>query len=196
MKKLNVLLLLVGTIFLLTPKASNAENVDANDLNNKNIGDFISRSNDPNLLREAMNSDSVKNPKTCDMKSDEALVCEVVLCNPLGLITSESRSDCLKTNRRFAIYLAKLGPWDKPPKCKMRDKDCNKTGKAKSANIDVDFCDELDNFDERNTCRNTLGYPLLNPNPNPEPPTYPRPPIDPCRDDFRKNIIDCDRKEF
>lgn len=172
MKKLHLLILLIGGLLCLMPS--------------------IAKADDYEVFRQQ--ASKTKIPEGCPMKSDEALVCEVVLCNPLGLVISESRSECMKTNRKFAIYLAKLGFWDKPPKCKMRDKDCNKTGKAKSANIDVDFCDELDNFDERNTCRNTLGYPLLNP--NPLPPTYPRPPIDPCRDDFRKNIIDCDRKEF
>ena len=76
----------------------------------------------------------------CDIPSDEALVCEVVLCNPLGLAISESRSKCMQVNRRFAIYLAKLGFWDKPPKCKMRDKNCKKTGE-KIVKKDISFCD-------------------------------------------------------
>lgn len=172
MKKIHLLAMLLGLVFLFLPNHSFASDYD--------------------VLRQQASRTEI--PEGCPMKSDEALVCEVVLCNPLGLVISESRSECMKTNRRFAIYLATLGFWDKPPKCKMRDKDCNKTGKAKSASIDVDFCDELENFDERNTCRNTLGYPVLDP--NPQPPTYPRPPIDPCRDDFRHNVVDCNRKEF
>ena len=154
----------------------------------------IVKANDFDLLQQAKNSESVTNPETCPMKSDEALVCEVVLCNPLGLVISESRSECLKTNRRFAIYLATLGFWDKPPKCKMRDKNCNKTGKASSANIDVEFCDELDDFEERNICRSTLDYPLITPPvTNPRPPN--RPPIieDPC--DGHRNLQEvCNRK--
>ncbi|CAN0490737.1 unnamed protein product, partial [Scytosiphon promiscuus] len=76
----------------------------------------------------------------CPMPSDEQLVCEVVLCNPIGLTISESRSECLAVNRRFAIYLATLGPFRDPPRCKMRDQQCRVTGRASNATIDASFC--------------------------------------------------------
>lgn len=96
-------------------------------------------------------------PEGCPMSSAEELVCEVVLCNPIGLAIAESRSECLEVNRRFTIYLATLGFWSKPPKCKMRDKNCNKVGKASNAEIDPSYCDDLDNEDEKNSCKAALG---------------------------------------
>lgn len=99
----------------------------------------------------------------CPVPSDEKLVCEVVLCNPLGIVISESRSECLQVNRRFAIYLATLGFWDKPPKCKLRDKNCNKVGNASSAEIDPQYCDELGSEAEQDACRMALGAPPSNP---------------------------------
>lgn len=74
------------------------------------------------------------------MASDEQLVCKVVLCNPLGLISPDARPDCLQVNKDFAIYLATLGFWDKPPKCKMRDMQCNKTGTAKKGVVAESPC--------------------------------------------------------
>lgn len=76
----------------------------------------------------------------CPMSSEENLVCSVVLCNPIGLAINESRNDCLKVNRDFAIYLATLGFWDHPPKCKMRDMNCNKVGTAKKGVVAPSVC--------------------------------------------------------
>ncbi len=101
----------------------------------------------------------------CDIPSDEALVCEVVLCNPLGLAISESRSKCIQINRRFAVYLATLGFWSNPPTCKMRDKSCNQTGE-KIVEKDVSFC-EFGSPSEREACLRAL-----------------RPPRDDCNDDW------------
>ena len=95
--------------------------------------------------------------QACDIPSDEKLVCEVVLCNPVGLAISESRSECLAVNRRFAIYLATLGFWDSPPKCKFRDQSCNSIGRADDAPVDASFCNELDTEDEKNSCLAAIG---------------------------------------
>lgn len=152
------------------------------------------KANDFDILQQARNSERVKNPETCPMESDEALVCEIVMCNPVGLAIAESRSECLQKNRKFAIYLAKLGFWDKPPKCKMRDKNCNEVGQASNASIDVEYCDELGSLEEKNICRSRLDYPLITPpSINPMPPN--RPPIieDPCAG-YRNSQEPCNRK--
>ena len=94
--------------------------------------------------------------QSCPMPSDEKLVCSVIMCVP-GLLISESRPKCLQINRRFAIYLATLGFWKKPPSCKMRDLNCNVIGKAKSASIDVSFCNGLSTSAEQNACKAALG---------------------------------------
>lgn len=79
-------------------------------------------------------------PGGCPMDSDEQLVCKVVLCNPMGLVSPDARNDCIQVNREFAIYLATLGFWDKPPKCKLRDMQCNKTGNAKRGQVTESPC--------------------------------------------------------
>jgi len=97
------------------------------------------------------------NQQGCPISGAETLVCEVILCNPIGLVISESRSECLDVNRRFAWYLATLGFWSKPPKCKMRDKNCNKVGTATDATIDPSYCDSLSSETEQNACKAALG---------------------------------------
>jgi len=98
-------------------------------------------------------------PQGCPIPSDEKLVCSVIMCVP-GLLISESRSKCIQINRKFAIYLATLGFWSKPPKCKMRDLNCESTGNASSAEIDASYCDELETEAEQNSCRAALGEPV------------------------------------
>jgi hypothetical protein len=85
------------------------------------------------------NSAFAGEPEGCPIKRDEELVCSMLLCS-VGLLIDESRPKCLKIQREYAIYLATLGFWDKPPKCKSRDMDCNKTGKASKAPIPPDIC--------------------------------------------------------
>lgn len=80
----------------------------------------------------------------CKVSSAEKLVCEVLLCNPLGLIDKEARPKCLDVNMKFGIYLSTLGFWGKPPKCYGRDPLCNKTGKAQKATSLEKICDGLD----------------------------------------------------
>lgn len=83
------------------------------------------------------------NKNSCDISSDETLICEALMCNPIGLAINESRSECLKVNRRLAWYLATLGFWEDPPKCMSRDSSCNKTGRAtrEDGSSDIDFPD-------------------------------------------------------
>lgn len=80
----------------------------------------------------------------CPMNDDEKLVCSVVLCNPIGLLKDESRSECIKVNKQFAKYLATLGFWKKPPKCKMRDMSCGEVGTAKKGVVDEGICTDPD----------------------------------------------------
>lgn len=91
------------------------------------------------------------NPNGCPVPSDEKLVCAVVMCD-FGLIMGEWSSECTQYKRDFAIYLATLGPFDRPPKCKMRDENCNKTGKAKKAAVDEKFCTSLSTPEAVNAC--------------------------------------------
>ena len=92
----------------------------------------------------------------CPMGSAETLVCEMVLCS-IGLAIAESRPKCLKVSRKFAIYLATLGFWSKPPSCKTRDMNCNKVGKGRKASIDPKFCRELKTEKEKEVCLGSLG---------------------------------------
>lgn len=92
-------------------------------------------------------------PQSCPVSSAETLVCSVVICNPIGLAIAKSRSECLTVNRKFAIYLATLGFWSKPPSCKSRDKNCNKTGKASKAQISTSECSQLSTSYEQESCR-------------------------------------------
>jgi len=100
---------------------------------------------------------SNQNQQGCPVSGAETLVCSVILCNPIGLAINKSRSKCLDVNRRFAWYLATLGFWSKPPKCQMRDKSCNKVGKATDAQIDPSYCDSLGTEAEQNACKAALG---------------------------------------
>jgi len=96
----------------------------------------------------------------CPMASDEELVCEVLICNPIGLSLPESREECLDVNRRFAIYLATLGFWEDPPKCKFRDGQCNVVGEANNAPvIPTSFCDDLADPAERQSCLDRMEQP-------------------------------------
>ena len=94
--------------------------------------------------------------QSCPMPSDEKLVCAVVMCVP-GLLISESRPKCLAINKKFAVYLATLGFWKKPPNCKMRDLNCTIIGEAKTPNVDVSFCNALSLVTEQNSCKAALG---------------------------------------
>jgi hypothetical protein len=94
--------------------------------------------------------------KECPMGSAETLVCEVVLCS-VGLAIAESRPKCLKVTKKFSIYLATLGFWSKPPSCRSRDQNCNTTGKAKKAEIDINACEALPSETEINSCKAGAG---------------------------------------
>ena len=74
------------------------------------------------------------NKSGCPISSEEKLACGVVLCNPVGLAISESRSECLEINRKWALYLATLKPWESPARCKSRDMNCAKRGIIKEVN--------------------------------------------------------------
>jgi hypothetical protein len=92
------------------------------------------------------------NKSGCPMSSDEKLACGVVLCNPLGLVISESRSECLDINKKWAIYLATLGPFDSPVRCRSRDMSCTKRGVIKEVNYD--YCSRSFSGDDWEFCIN------------------------------------------
>ncbi|MEW5250894.1 hypothetical protein [Microbulbifer discodermiae] len=77
----------------------------------------------------------------CDVKKDEQLVCEALMCT-IGIAIPASHSECLKVQTEFAIYLATLGFWENPPKCKNRDMNCQVTGKA-NANVSPSTCNAV-----------------------------------------------------
>jgi hypothetical protein len=108
------------------------------------------------LASTSVLADRVPGMDHCNIKSDEELVCSVVMCS-VGLAISESRDECLKVNRDFAIYLATLGFWDKPPKCRMRDESCKKVGKATTASLSPEQCVELPTEDKQSACLAALG---------------------------------------
>jgi hypothetical protein len=92
----------------------------------------------------------------CPIGKAETLVCSVIMCGP-GLLIAESRPKCLKINRKFAMYLATLGFWSKPPSCKSRDANCNVTGKA-TAKVDPSSCEALDDPNDIATCLAAGGF--------------------------------------
>ncbi len=79
--------------------------------------------------------------KECPIGKAETLVCSAIMCS-VGILIAESRPKCIQVNRKFAIYLATLGFWSKPPSCKSRDENCNVTGKA-TAKVDPKSCEAL-----------------------------------------------------
>ncbi|MDP5209853.1 hypothetical protein [Microbulbifer sp. 2205BS26-8] len=86
----------------------------------------------------------VGSASACDIDSDEQLVCEALMCS-VGIFIPASHSECVKVQRDFAIYLATLGFWEDPPKCKNRDMNCQSTGNAntRSANLPAATCNNL-----------------------------------------------------
>ena len=74
------------------------------------------------------------NKSGCPVSSEEKLACGVLLCNPVGLAISESRSECLDINKKWALYLATLKPWDSPARCRSRDMSCAQRGVIKEVN--------------------------------------------------------------
>ena len=65
----------------------------------------------------------------CQIRSKELLMCEALMCS-IGILIAESRSECLKIQGEVAVYIATLGFWDNPPKCKSRNSDCSSAGRA------------------------------------------------------------------
>ena len=92
----------------------------------------------------------------CPIGSKEKLVCEVIMCNPLGFMSDESREKCHKINLKFAAYLATLGPFQKPPKCYKRNQSCQKIGVMTNALINPEYCDGLATPAEQDACNEAL----------------------------------------
>jgi len=93
----------------------------------------------------------------CPISSSETLVCSVILCNPLGMSIAAAVPACTAVNLKFAIYLATLGPFDSPPKCKARDKSCNVTGRASNAEMSPEYCYNLSDKEHQDACTAALG---------------------------------------
>ena len=60
----------------------------------------------------------------CDIPSKEELACGVFICS-VGVAVPAATSECLKIFKKWAIYLATLGPFQSPARCKSRDMNCN-----------------------------------------------------------------------
>lgn len=88
----------------------------------------------------------------CPISSEEKLACGVVLCNPVGLVIAESRGECLKINSKWAIYLATLGPFDSPARCRSRDMNCQTGSVIKETN--QRFCGRSFTGDDYEFCIN------------------------------------------
>ena len=100
---------------------------------------------------------AVGNEKGCDVPRDEALVCEMLLCNPTGFIIRASRKKCLQGNKRFIRYIAKLGFFKDPPSCKSRDVNCRVVGEAGTAPmVDQHYCNAIKDEDTREECLKSL----------------------------------------
>lgn len=105
------------------------------------------------LIFAALSSSALAaDPNGCPVPSAEKLVCAVVMCD-FGLVMGEWSSECTEYKKDFAIYLATLGPFDKPPRCKMRDENCKKVGTAKKASLDASKCDELETVEAQTACK-------------------------------------------
>lgn len=89
--------------------------------------------------------------KECSVSKAEKLVCANVMCD-FGRIMGEDSKECRQYKVDLAVYLATLGPFSKPPKCKMRDENCKKTGNAKKAEVDEKYCKGLDTVTEQDAC--------------------------------------------
>ncbi len=96
------------------------------------------------------------NPQGCPVPSDEELVCSVVMCD-FGAALGKWSPECTHVKVRFAVYLATLGFWDHPPKCKMRDEHCNKTGKATKAQLGPQNCVDAGTKDKQDACMAAIG---------------------------------------
>lgn len=95
----------------------------------------------------------------CPISDEEKLVCSALICNPLGIAIAESRSECLKVNAEYAIYLASLGFWDDPAQCHSRDENCNETGIASTAQMSPEYCLQAGPPEKQKTCMSALGMP-------------------------------------
>lgn len=96
------------------------------------------------------------NDAGCPVSSDEQLACEHHMCNPMGMMESESRSQCIEINVRYDRYLATLPPWENPARCWERDKDCKKTKRAELGQIDSFLCQNLPTKAEQDSCSTGL----------------------------------------
>lgn len=89
--------------------------------------------------------------KECSVSRAEKLICANVMCD-FGRIMGEDSAECRQYKVDLAVYLATLGPFSKPPKCKLRDENCKKTGNAKKAEVDEKYCKGLNTTTEQDAC--------------------------------------------
>lgn len=97
--------------------------------------------------------DAEKN--SCDQGRHERIVCANIMCG-FGAGMGEWPSECTDYKRLLIEVLATYPPWKSPPKCFMRDKDCNKSGRAKEADADEEFCMSMSDNKERHQCMMAL----------------------------------------
>lgn len=106
-----------------------------------------------------LSSDVFADPldNACPVRRGERLACSVLLCNPIGLAIAESRSECLQVNIDFAVYMATAGFLRSRPRCYSRDQNCNRTGRASTAEMGPEYCVGAGSTDKQQACMAALG---------------------------------------
>lgn len=114
-------------------------------------GEFEARveAMEASLFEDQANSDAEKNG--CDQNSFEKIVCANIMCD-FGLIKGEWPGECTDYKLKLAKKMLTLMPWEDPPNCIKRDKDCNDAGKANKSTADENYCNQMSNLSERHKC--------------------------------------------
>lgn len=114
-------------------------------------GEFEARveAMEASLFEGQAKNDAEKNG--CKQNRFEKVVCANIMCD-FGLIMGEWPGECTDYKLKLIEEMAKLMPWEDPPNCIRRDKDCNNKGKAGKAEADEDFCNQMADLSERHQC--------------------------------------------
>ncbi len=88
---------------------------------------------------------------SCKKGGKEKVVCANIMCD-FGLILGEWSSECTDYKLKLAEAIATTPPWKSLPSCILVDKSCKKSGKAKKADADEDYCNKMADLSERHQC--------------------------------------------
>ncbi|WP_157497999.1 hypothetical protein [Gilvimarinus chinensis] len=93
--------------------------------------------------RDDYDTDGMEDEVTggCPMSREEKIVCKQIMCDPLGLMEDESRSECESHAITYATYIASIPPWDDPAKCYERNQACERIGVVTNALFNPTICD-------------------------------------------------------